>query len=209
MVEIKTMLDTAYTDIVFGLLNDGNSIDFNGERTVTSASEITALAFARAVAARDSSPPSPTARCSRRRWRCATSMSCRPRAIPSPSAQSWMDTCLGRAGTTCCWRLTQRGRPQSVLGHLRSRLDSRGAGEWRHPGRRQRQRGRVHQPVRLLDEIAAANQGSAGSVWRTDVAIKNSANALANVEFILHTDTAGNVTGTGAIDPMAQGIFET
>jgi hypothetical protein len=57
-------------------------------------------------------------------------------------------------------------------------------------------------------EIAAANQGSAGSVWRTDVAIKNSANALANVEFILHTDTAGNVTGTGAVDPMAQGIFE-
>ena len=43
-----------------------------------------------------------------------------------------------------------------------------------------------------------------GPTWRS----RTAPTALANVEFILHTDTAGNVTATGAIDPMAQGIFE-
>ena len=57
-------------------------------------------------------------------------------------------------------------------------------------------------------EIAARNQGAAGSVWRTDVVARNATGETANVEFILHSDNSGLVTGMGAVDPMAQGIFE-
>ena len=57
-------------------------------------------------------------------------------------------------------------------------------------------------------EIAAHNQGAAGSVWRTDVVAKNAASDIAVVEFILHTENGGNFTAEGAIDGMSQGIFE-
>jgi hypothetical protein len=57
-------------------------------------------------------------------------------------------------------------------------------------------------------EIAARNEGAAGSVWRTDVVARNATGDTANVEFILHSDNSGNIAGMGAIDPFAQGVFE-
>jgi hypothetical protein len=56
-------------------------------------------------------------------------------------------------------------------------------------------------------EIAARLPGAAGSLWRTDVVARNTADADATVEFNLHTDSM-LFTGTGMIDAGAQGVFE-
>jgi hypothetical protein len=209
MHEVLTMLETAYTDIVFGLLNDGNSIDFDGERTVTSASEITALAFGEgsgrqgllltfadgqvfeeAVALRNTN------------------------VIPATGDPYTLNTVVDDYLLKSGWNYLvlhadgSKGvhHPSFTTTVLETTIGALETGGI--PG------GGNANPVSCTSqyvywtEIAANNQGAAGSVWRTDVAIKNSANALANVEFILHTDDAGNVTATGAVDPLAQGIFE-
>ena len=56
-------------------------------------------------------------------------------------------------------------------------------------------------------EIAARLNGSAGSVFRTDVVAKNNADAMANVTFYLHADSQ-LFQGPGSIDAGAQGVFE-
>ncbi len=56
-------------------------------------------------------------------------------------------------------------------------------------------------------EIAARLNGSAGSVFRTDVVAKNNADAMANLTFYLHADSQ-LFQGPGAIDAGAQGVFE-
>ena len=53
-------------------------------------------------------------------------------------------------------------------------------------------------------EIAARLNGSAGSVFRTDVVAKNNGNAMANLTFYLHAE--GNLfDGPGSVDAGAQG----
>jgi len=56
-------------------------------------------------------------------------------------------------------------------------------------------------------EIAARLEGSAGSVWRTDVVAKNNGDATATLEFYLHSDSM-MYNGPGAVDAGAQGVFE-
>jgi hypothetical protein len=56
-------------------------------------------------------------------------------------------------------------------------------------------------------EIAARLEGSAGSVWRTDVVAKNNGDAMANLTFYLHAD-GGMFSAPSSVDPGAQGIFE-
>ena len=56
-------------------------------------------------------------------------------------------------------------------------------------------------------EIAARLNGSAGSVFRTDVVAKNNADAMANLTFYLHADTQ-LFQGPGSVDAGAQGVFE-
>jgi hypothetical protein len=209
MYEIATMLDAAYTGIVIGQLTAGNAIDFDGLRTVTSASDITGVTFTEghgrqalmptfadgqvleeAVALRDIS------------------------VVPAAGDPFGLHTIAGDYLLKSGWNFLLLETDGSkgvhnpswvttVLDATVGALENGGV-----PG------GGDANPVACTSqyvywtEIAAANQGSAGSVWRTDVAIKNSANDIANVEFILHTDNAGNVTATGAVDPLAQGIFE-
>ena len=56
-------------------------------------------------------------------------------------------------------------------------------------------------------EIAARLNGSAGSVFRTDVVAKNNGNAMANMTFYLHSE--GTLfDGPGSVDAGAQGVFE-
>jgi len=62
----------------------GSAIDFDGLRTVTSASEITGVTFTEGHGRQGLMPTFATARSSRRRWRCATSAWCRPSAILRP-----------------------------------------------------------------------------------------------------------------------------
>jgi hypothetical protein len=56
-------------------------------------------------------------------------------------------------------------------------------------------------------EIAARLQGSFGSVWRTDVVARNTADAPATIEFNLHAESM-MFSGPGTIDAGAQGVFE-
>ena len=56
-------------------------------------------------------------------------------------------------------------------------------------------------------EIAAHNQGSLDSQWRTDMVARNLASAEASVRFVLH-ETAGNLEGTGTIPGGAQKPYE-
>jgi len=56
-------------------------------------------------------------------------------------------------------------------------------------------------------EIAARLNGSAGSVFRTDVVAKNNADAMANLTFYLHADSQ-LFQGPGSVDAGAQGVFE-
>jgi hypothetical protein len=56
-------------------------------------------------------------------------------------------------------------------------------------------------------EIAARLNGSAGSVFRTDVVAKNNGDAMANVTFYLHSSSQ-LFEGPGSIDAGAQGVFE-
>jgi len=209
MHEILTMLEAGYNDLVVGLLNDGNSIDFGGLRTVTSASEITGLAFTEARGRQALMPTFADGQV------LEESVSLRTiNVVPAAGDPYALHTVAGDYMLKSGWNylvlhadgskgVHHPSLSTTVLEATIGALEGGGI-----PG------GGDANPVSCTSqyvywtEIAANNQGSAGSVWRTDVAIKNSANALANVEFILHTDNAGNVTGTGAIDPMAQGIFE-
>ncbi len=209
MHEIVTMIEAGYTALLNEQFDLGYSVDFGGERTVTAASEITALTFGEGHGRQALLPTfadgqvieEPVA---------LRDIDVIPTAGDPVTLASIAGDYLLKAG----WNYLTLHTDGSMGVHnptwITSVLDAtigalEGGGI---PG------GGNANPVACTSqyvywtEIAAANQGSAGSVWRTDVAIKNSANALANVEFILHTDTAGNVTGTGAIDPMAQGVFE-
>ncbi len=56
-------------------------------------------------------------------------------------------------------------------------------------------------------ELAARNEGAAGSVWRTDVVAKNNGDSTAILEFNLHTDSM-LYTVPGAVDAGSQGVFE-
>ncbi|MGD8440709.1 MAG: multiheme c-type cytochrome [Holophagae bacterium] len=56
-------------------------------------------------------------------------------------------------------------------------------------------------------EIAARNEGFEGSVWRTDVVAKNNGDAMANLTFYLHSDSQ-IYEAPASIDGGAQGIFE-
>lgn len=56
-------------------------------------------------------------------------------------------------------------------------------------------------------EIAAHLEGQAGSIWRTDVAVRNPNDGTATIQFILHSDS-GNHIADGAIPGRSQGVFE-
>ncbi len=56
-------------------------------------------------------------------------------------------------------------------------------------------------------EIAARLNGTAGSVWRTDVVAKNNADAMANLTFYLHSDST-LFDAPATVDAGAQGVFE-
>jgi hypothetical protein len=56
-------------------------------------------------------------------------------------------------------------------------------------------------------EIAARLEGSAGSVFRTDVVAKNNGDAMANLTFYLHADSM-LFEAPSTIDAGAQGVFE-
>jgi hypothetical protein len=56
-------------------------------------------------------------------------------------------------------------------------------------------------------EIAARVEGSAGSVFRTDVIAKNNGDALANLTFYLHTEFQ-LFSAPSTVDAGAQGVFE-
>ncbi len=56
-------------------------------------------------------------------------------------------------------------------------------------------------------ELAARRDGAAGSVWRTDLVARNNGDSTADVEFILHADTM-MFMAEGAVNAGAQGVFE-
>ena len=56
-------------------------------------------------------------------------------------------------------------------------------------------------------EIASHGNGANGSVWRTDVAARNPNDGGATIQFILHTEN-GNQMADAMIPGMSQGIFE-
>jgi hypothetical protein len=209
MHEVQTMLEAGYMTLMTDQIAAGSAIDFDGMRTVTSASEITGVTFTEghgrqglmptfadgqifeeAVALRDIS------------------------VVPAAGDPFALSTIAGDYLLKSGWNFLMFHadgslgvhHPSFVTEVLESTLRALEGGGI--PG------GGDANPVACTSEyvywteIAAANEGSAGSVWRTDVAIKNSADDIANIEFILHTDDAGNVTATGAVDPLAQGIFE-
>jgi len=209
MHEIVTMIEAGYAALLNEQFDLGYSVDFGGERTVTSASEITALTFGEGHGRQGLLPAFADGQV------LEEAVALRDiDIIPTAGDPFTLASIAGDYMLKSGWNYLTLHTDGSMGVHnptwITSVLDAtigalEGGGI---PG------GGNANPVACTSqyvywtEIAAANQGSAGSVWRTDVAIKNSANALANVEFILHTDTAGNVTGTGAIDPMAQGVFE-
>jgi hypothetical protein len=56
-------------------------------------------------------------------------------------------------------------------------------------------------------EIAARNNGVGESVWRADLVARNTGDAAAEIDFILHTET-GDVSIDDTIQPEAQGAYE-
>jgi len=56
-------------------------------------------------------------------------------------------------------------------------------------------------------EIAARLNGTAGSSWRTDVVTKNTADAMANLTFYLHTNSQ-LIQAPATVNAGAQGVFE-
>ncbi len=57
-------------------------------------------------------------------------------------------------------------------------------------------------------EIAAHNEGQAGSVWRTDVVTRNTSSSPAVTEYTLHTASGDHKLTGSTLGPAAQGIYE-
>jgi hypothetical protein len=215
MHEILTMLETAYMDLLVEQLGAGNAVEFvpsegEGEpRTITSASELASVAFTEGHGRQGLLPSFTDGQVFEYPVQLRSI-----NVVPPAGDPIKLHTIAGDYLLKSGWNYLvfhadgSKGvhHPSWITEVLEATIGALEGGGV--PG------GGSANPVACTSqyaywtEIAANNQGSAGSVWRTDVAIKNNANSLANVEFILHTDNAGNVTGTGAIDPMAQGIFE-
>jgi hypothetical protein len=210
MHELEGMIEAAYLGLLNGLLADGNSIDVDGERTITAASELSGLMFSETHGRQALWPEFSDGQELEEPIQLG-GISVVPAEGDAYDLTEVIEDYLFKAG----WNFLLFHADGSLGVHnpsfttevLEITMDQVASGGGL-PG------GGDANPVACTSqyvywtEIAAANAGSAGSVWRTDVVARNAAGSIANVEFILHTDNAGMITAEGAIDAMSQGIFE-
>jgi hypothetical protein len=208
--ELEAAIENTYMQVMADQLAAGNSIDFDGLRTVTSASEIAGVVFTETHGRQALWPEFSDGQELEEPLRLTDI-----NVVPAEGDPYDLSTVAGEYLLKSGWNyllLHADGslgvhNPSWVAEALQATIEQVESGGG-IPG------GGDANPVACTSqyvywtEIAAANQGAAGSVWRTDVVARNAASSVANVEFILHTDNAGMITATGAIDATAQGIFE-
>ncbi len=209
--EIKVGLENSYVQLMADLISDGNSIDFDGLRTVTAASEIAGVEFTE-THGRQALWPEFTDGQDFEEPVGLRDINVVPAEGDPYSFYDVIDAYLIKSG----WNFLLFHADGSLGVHnpswtaevLESTMQAIESGGGFPPGGGDANPVACESDYVYWTEIAARNQGAAGSVWRTDVVARNAASDTANVEFILHTDNSGNIAGMGAIDPMAQGVFE-